>query len=127
MQALTVPAERPAGIAESRGIGAKESFPEKFLEAVFLDLKRVRIVNRLRGMDGGYQLRCSPSEISLGEVFRRIDGPLAPFEDADSLRQRIQDDPKNRRLFRVLLDVRNAVSGILDHTSLSDLCCRSHN
>ena len=73
------------------------------------------------------QLRRSPTEISLGEVIRRIDGPSATFEDADSLRRRIHRDPKQRRLFRALSNVRDAVAGILDHTSLSDLCCRSRN
>ena len=127
MQALTVLAEHPAGVVKIRDIAAKESLPEKFLEAILLDLKRARFVSSLRGVNGGYQLRRSPAKISLGEVIRRIDGPLAPFEDADSLRQRIHDDPKHRRLFRILLDVRDAVAGILDHTSLSDLCCRSRN
>jgi Rrf2 family protein len=127
LQALTVLAEHPASVVKIRDIAAKESLPEKFLEAILLDLKRARFVTSLRGANGGYQLRRSPAKISLGEVIRRIDGPLAPFEDADSLRQRIHDDPKHRRLFRVLLDVRNAVAGILDHTSLSDLCCRSRN
>ena len=127
MQALTVLAEHPAGVVKIRDIAAKESLPEKFLEAILLDLKRARFVSSLRGVNGGYQLRRSPTKISLGEVIRRIDGPLAPFEDADSLRQRIHDDPKHRRLFRILLDVRDAVAGILDHTSLSDLCCRSRN
>ena len=120
-------AEHPAGVVKIRDIAAKESLPEKFLEAILLDLKRARFVSSLRGVNGGYQLRRSPAKISLGEVIRRIDGPLAPFEDADSLRQRIHDDPKHRRLFRILLDVRDAVAGILDHTSLSDLCCRSRN
>jgi Rrf2 family protein len=127
LQALTVLAEHPAGVVKIRDIAAKESLPEKFLEAILLDLKRARFVSSLRGVNGGYQLRRSPTKISLGEVIRRIDGPLAPFEDADSLRQRIHDDPKHRRLFRILLDVRDAVAGILDHTSLSDLCCRSRN
>jgi len=61
----------------------------------------------------------------MGEVLRRIDGPLAPFEDNESLRQRVKKDPKHRPLFRVLLDVRNATAGILDHTSIADLCCSS--
>ena len=49
------------------------------------------------------------------------------FLDAESLRRRVSTDPKHRPLFRVLLDVRNATARILDHTSLSDLCCRSRN
>ena len=127
MQALTVLAEHPTGVLKIKDIAAAEELPEKFLEAILLDLKRARIVDSIRGAHGGYQLRRPPKKITLGEVLRRIDGPLAPFEDAESLRRRVQTDPKHRPLFRVLLDVRNATAGILDHTTLSDLCCRSRN
>jgi Rrf2 family protein len=127
LQALTVLAEHPEGVIKIKDIAAKEQLPEKFLEAILLDLKRARIVTSVRGAHGGYQLRRPPKKVMLGEVIRRIDGPLSPFEDAESLRQRIQSDPKHRPLFRVLLDIRNATAEILDHTSLSDLCCRSRN
>lgn len=127
LQALTVLAEHPTGVVKIREIAREEELPEKFLEAILLDLKRARIVDSIRGAHGGYQLKRPPKKIFLGEVLRRIDGPLAPFEDAESLRHRINTDPKHRPLFRVLLDVRNATAGILDHTSLSDLCCRSRN
>jgi len=127
LQALTVLAQHPTGVVKIRDIAAEEDLPEKFLEAILLDLKRARIVDSLRGAHGGYQLKRSPKKISLGEVIRRIDGPLAPFEDAESLRRRVNADPKHRPLFRILLDVRNATARILDHTSLSDLCCSSRN
>ena len=115
------------GVVKIRDIAVEEQLPEKFLEAILLELKRARIVASHRGAHGGYQLKRPPAEISLGEIIRRIDGPLAPFEDAESLRQRVHSDPKHRPLFRVLLDVRNATARILDHTSLADLCCRSRN
>jgi Rrf2 family protein len=92
-----------------------------------LELKRARIVVSLRGANGGYQLKRAPRKISLGEVIRRIDGPLAPYEDFESLRRRVSTDRKHRPLFQVLLDVRNATANILDYTFLSDLCCSSHN
>jgi len=123
LQALTVLAEQPTGVVKIKDIAAEEKLPEKFLEAILLELKRARIVVSHRGANGGYQLKRAPKRISLGEVIRRIDGPLAPFEDAESLRHRVKTDPKHRPLFRVLLDVRNAAAGILDHTSLADLCC----
>lgn len=128
MQALTVLARRhPGGAVKIRDIAADEQLPEKFLEAILLELKRARIVVSFRGAHGGYQLKRPPEDISLGEVLRRIDGPLAPFEDAESLRHRVSSDAKHRPLFRVLLDVRNATAEILDHTSLFDLCCHSRN
>jgi Rrf2 family protein len=127
LRALTVLAQHPADVVKIRDIAAEEQLPEKFLEAILLDLKRARIVDSLRGANGGYQLKRSPRKITLGEVIRRIDGPLAPFEDAESLRHRVKTDPKHRPLFRILLDVRNATAGILDHTTIADLCCSSPN
>jgi Rrf2 family protein len=127
LQALTVLARRPDEIVKIKTIAAEEHLPEKFLEAILLELKRARIVVSLRGANGGYQLKRAPRRISLGEVIRRIDGPLAPYEDFESLRRRVSTDRKHRPLFQVLLDVRNATAKILDYTFLSDLCCSSHN
>jgi Rrf2 family protein len=123
LQALTVLARQyPGGVVKIHDIAKEEELPEKFLEAILRDLKRARFVTSVRGANGGYQLKRAPSRIFLGEVLRIIDGPLAPFEDAESLRRRVQRDPKHRSLFRVLLDVRDATARILDHTSLADLC-----
>lgn len=127
LQALTVLARRPDEIVKIKTIAAEEHLPEKFLEAILLELKRARIVVSLRGANGGYQLKRAAGKISLGEVIRRIDGPLAPYEDFESLRRRVSTDRKHRPLFQVLLDVRNATAKILDYTFLSDLCCSSHN
>ena len=127
LQALTVLAQHPGGVVKIKDIAAEEELPEKFLEAILLELKRARIVDSVRGAHGGYELKRPAKKISLGEVLRRIDGPLAPFEDAESLRRRVSTDRKHRPLFRVLLDVRNATAKILDYTFLSDLCCSSHN
>jgi Rrf2 family protein len=103
-------------------IAAADGLPEKFLELILLELKHARIVESVRGAKGGYRLKRPPSEIFLGEIIRTIDGPLAPFEDAESLRRHVQEDSKHSALFQVLLSVRNAAAGILDHTPLADLC-----
>jgi Rrf2 family protein len=105
-----------------REIAAAEDLPEKFLELILLELKHARIVESVRGAKGGYRLKREPSKIFLGEIIRTIDGPLAPFEDAEALRRLVEQDKKHSALFRVLLSVRNAAAGILDHTSLADIC-----
>lgn len=125
MQALTVLARHyPGDVVKIHVIAEEEQLPEKFLEAILRDLKRGRFVTSTRGASGGYKLNRPPNQIFLGEVLRRIDGPLAPFEDAESLRRRVKSDVKHRPLFRVLLEVRDATARILDNTSLADLCSR---
>ena len=122
LQALIVLARHyPGDIVKIRDIAEEEQLPEKFLEAILRDLKRARFVTSVRGANGGYQLKRPPEEIFLGEVIRRIDGPLAPFEDAESLRERVKAAGKHRSLFSVLLEVRDATARILDHTCLADV------
>jgi len=123
LQALTVLAKHyPDDVVKTRDIAKEEQLPKKFLEAILRDLKRARFVNSIRGAGGGYKLKRAPEQIFLGEVIRRIDGPLAPFEDAESLRNRVKSGDRQRALFRVLLEVRDAAARILDRTSLADIC-----
>jgi len=123
LEALMFLARRyPAGTAKIREIAEDEQLPAKFLELILLELKHARIVESVRGAKGGYRLKRAPNRIFLGEIIRTIDGPLAPFEDAESLRLLVERDVKHSSLFRVFLAVRDAAAGILDHTSLADIC-----
>jgi Rrf2 family protein len=110
------------GAIRIRDIAAEENLPEKFLELILLELKHARIVESIRGAHGGYRLRRDPNQIFLSEIMRTIDGPLAPFSDAESLRSLISHDSVHSALFRVFLDVRDAAARILEHMSLADIC-----
>lgn len=109
------------GAIKIRDIAYEEDLPEKFLELILLELKNARIVESVRGAKGGYQLRRDPRDIRLSEIIRLIDGPLAPFGDADQLRALIDRDLPHRALYQVFLDVRDAAARILEHTTLADL------
>ena len=112
------------GAIKIRDIAYEETLPEKFLELILLELKNARMVDSIRGAKGGYQLRRQPSDISLSEIIRLIDGPLAPFGDAEHLRELIDRDLEHRALYQVFLDVRDAAARILDNTTLADLVSR---
>ena len=109
------------GAIRIRDIAYEEGLPEKFLELILLELKNARMVESVRGAKGGYQLRRNPGDIHLSEIVRLIDGPLAPFGDAEQLRTLIDRDADHRSLYKVFLDVRDAAAKILEHTTLSDL------
>jgi Rrf2 family protein len=109
------------GAIKIRDIAYEEGLPEKFLELILLELKNARMVESVRGAKGGYQLRREPSDIPLSEVIRLIDGPLAPFGDADQLRGLIDRDLPHRTLYKVFLDLRDAAAKILESTTLADL------
>jgi Rrf2 family transcriptional regulator, cysteine metabolism repressor len=108
-------------IRSARDIAYEEALPEKFLELILLELKNARMVESARGAKGGYQLRRAPSEIHLSEIIRLIDGPVAPFGDADQLRTLISRDDEHRALYQVFLAVRDAAAKILEHTTLADI------
>jgi Rrf2 family protein len=104
-----------------RDIALDSDLPEKFLELILLELKNARIVESVRGAKGGYRLRRAPAEIKLSEIIRLVDGPLAPFGDADQLRSLIITDPDHRALYGVFLEVRDAAAKILESTSVADI------
>ena len=122
LQAMMMLARRHhEGAIKIRDIAYEEVLPEKFLELILLELKNARIVESVRGAKGGYQLRRDPADIYLSEIIRLIDGPLAPFGDAEQLRELIDRDLPHRALYQVFLDVRDAAARILDNTTLADL------
>ncbi len=108
-----------------RDIAMDSDLPEKFLELILLELKNARIVESVRGAKGGYRLRRAPAEIKLSEIIRLVDGPLAPFGDADQLRSLIITDPDHRALYGVFLEVRDAAAKILESTSVADIVGRA--
>src|SRR6202050_5412590 len=109
------------GAIKIREVAYEENLPEKFLELILLELKNARMVESVRGAKGGYQLRRDPGDIRLSEIMRLIDGPLAPFGDAEQLRELINRDLPHRALYQVFLDVRDAAAKILEHTTLAQL------
>jgi Rrf2 family protein len=122
LQAMMMLARRYSqGAIRIRDIAYEEDLPEKFLELILLELKNARLVESVRGAKGGYQLRRPPEEIFLSEIIRLIDGPLAPFGDAEQLKTLIDRDAEHRSLYQVFMDVRNGAANILENTSLADL------
>jgi Rrf2 family protein len=65
----------PVSIAE---IAEAQAIPPRFLEQIFGQLRQAGFVESRRGMQGGYMLRVSPRALTVGEVIRFFEGPLAP-------------------------------------------------
>jgi len=113
------------GTVKIREVAIENDLPEKFLELILLELKNSRIVESVRGAKGGYQLRRPPAQIRLSEIIRLIDGPLAPFGDADQLRNLIAQNDDHRALYEVFLKVRDSAARILESTTIADLIAPS--
>src|SRR5262245_39279557 len=70
------------GYLSVQEIAAAQDIPPRFLEQIFLTLKRARYLRSLKGPRGGFQLARPPARITLAEVIRLIDGALAPTDSA---------------------------------------------
>ena len=94
--------------------------PIKFMEQILLDLKRGGFVESRRGRIGGYLLTKAPSQISLGEVVRFIDGPVEPIACADSNYKDCKDT--DHCVFRkTWQEVAKCISGIIDNITFENL------
>ena len=76
IKALIYLAER-GSLVRTQEISDKARIPKKFLESILLELKRYGLVASQQGATGGYFLAKSPSEISLAELYRIFEGPIA--------------------------------------------------
>lgn len=82
LKALTALADERAGDANAltiEQIAERSGAPKRFLEHILLDLKRAGLIGSRRGRKGGYELIKESRRVSLAEVLRLIDGPLAPL------------------------------------------------
>ena len=101
----------------------KGLIPAKFLEQIMQELKTAGFVTSQRGKFGGYRLARPASEITIGAVVRFIDGPLAPIGCVSHTAYEKCSCPNEEHcgLRMLMLDVRNAIAGILDRYSLADV------
>jgi Rrf2 family protein len=119
------------GLAQSMGkpllqvneLASKEDLPVKFLEQILMQLKAAGYLESRRGKHGGYLLARRPEDIQIGQVVRLIDGPLAPIRCVSQVAYErcTCPDEEHCGLRMVMLDVRNAISNILDRFSLADV------
>src|SRR5437773_5326824 len=107
-------------------IARRERIPPKFLEQIFLDLRGAGILRGRRGPEGGYRLGRPARSITLGEIIRRLDGPLAPLPcvSRSAYAPCSCPDEESCRLRAVMVEVRDAIARILDGTTLADLIAK---
>lgn len=100
-----------------------EDLPVKFLEQVVQQLREAGYVESVRGKHGGYRLARPVESIPIGAVVRLIDGPLAPIGCVSQTAYEPCNCPDEAHcgLRMLMLDVRNAISAILDRYTLADV------
>lgn len=100
-------------------LASRQGIPARFLEAILSELRRAGIVGSQRGSEGGYWLARPAAEVSVADVIRAVEGPLAdvhgaPPEEAEYVGAAVA-------LQRVWIATRVALRGVLETTSLADV------
>ena len=130
MIALAEPAEKNDApqMMQIKDISLRENISVKFLEQILLTLKNAGLLHSKMGVGGGYYLARSASEITLGQIFRVLDGPVAPIKCVSQMAYETCGCPDEETcgLRLVMGDVRNAIADILDNTSLADVTKRQN-
>lgn len=115
------------GPLQSAELAARQGLPKKFLEAILLELTRHRLLLSRKGRGGGYVLSRRPGDITVGDVIRALEGPLALVPCVSQTayvrcEECLEEETCGVRL--VMKEVRDATSHILDNTSLAGLGAR---
>lgn len=111
-------------------LAERTRIPPKYLEQILMRLRSARVVRGKRGAHGGYMLARDPERVTVGEVVRAMDGPLAPSlcasQTAHAACPAYRCPSEEACVMRGLwTEVRDAIAGILDSTTFGDLASRT--
>ena len=114
---------RPNSFIQISTVAERTNIPEKFLEQILLALRNGGVLKSKRGVEGGYSLAKTPADITLGEVIRLLDGPLAPIPCVSKAAYERCSCPDEETcgLRIAMQQVRDAIAGILDNYHLDRL------
>ncbi len=124
IRALMALAKNEKKMLAAKAISKEADIPQKFLENILQELRHHGIVDSKRGIFGGYFLAKSASDITVGNLIRMIDGPLAPIRCASvTAYQKCDDchDEETCEIRKTMVEVRNAITDVLDNKSLKEM------
>lgn len=124
LRALTTLAKHAPERLLARKIAVDAGVPEKFLEAILVELRNANLIETKRGAAGGHSLARGADRITIGDIVRVIDGPIAPLRCASVTAYKPCDectDPQHCALRYLMGDVRDAMSSVIDNRSLQQL------
>jgi Rrf2 family protein len=111
-------------------LAERTRIPSKYLEQILMRLRTARVVRGKRGARGGYMIARDPQQVTVGEVIRAMDGPLAPSlcasQSAHAACPAYRCPSEESCVMRGLwAEVRDAIAGIVDTTTFGDLARRT--
>ena len=116
---LELAAAPPPGQVSAERLAMAQAIPPKFLENILLELRRGEIVISQRGVDGGYRLARPAGEISVADVIRALEGPIASVRGVRP--EELEYTGNARRLQPLWIELRASMRDVLEGTTLADL------
>ncbi len=113
------------GSLHIKAISAAQDIPERFLEQILLQLKRAGYLRSRKGPRGGYVLAKPPELITVAEVVRVMDGPLAPIDCVSVTAHQVCPHEETCGLRGLWKETRDAVAAIMERTTFADLAKRT--
>jgi Rrf2 family protein len=107
------------GPVKGERIAQAQEIPLKFLENILLELRHAGIVRSQRGVEGGYWLARPAEQVSLAEVIRAVEGPIANVRGVGP--QDVEYGGAAGRLREVWIAVRASLRSVLEETTIADL------
>jgi Rrf2 family protein len=107
------------GPVKGERIAQAQEIPLKFLENILIDLRHANIVRAQRGAEGGYWLARPASEVTLGEIIRAVEGPLASVRGEPPEDVNYTGAAENLRT--VWVAVRASLRAVVDELTLADV------
>ncbi len=102
-------------------ISEAQQIPKKFLQQIFSQLKQARYINAVRGKNGGYRLAKEPKDITVAEIVRLFDGPLASTSAVSKYFYAAAPIEREKKALELLREVREFTAKKLESTTLADL------
>ena len=115
---------KPGAMVQATDIAKDNNIPKKFLDTILGELRNVGIVHSKKGPGGGFMLARPASDIKVRQVVRTLDGPIAPIACASRTAYQPCEDCDNVKRCAVrlaMIRVRDAMSEVLDATTLADM------
>jgi Rrf2 family protein len=112
------------GYVKAHDIAEQGQIPKKFLEQILLDLKKGRILNSKQGNVGGYYFVKKPENVTLADVYRLIDGPIALVACASkNFYEKCDDclDENTCSIRHALIQVRDETLKVLEKKNIAEL------
>jgi len=127
MQVLARDYQEDDSVVRIQEISEKQNIPKRFLEQILNDLKSAGIVMSKRGVAGGYRLKRSPDQITLAEIIRHIEGPLAPVSCvSEKYYEKCSCPDESRCAIRaVMKELRDSIVQVMEATTLGHLAERA--